>query len=599
MSRRTSLALILALAMLLGLPALVGAYAGPEAWSGVQTELSSIPRLTHLENENLGASMLDLTPTTTATPPVGIQFKFEGVIKSIDDTKDPQVWVIQVWGIGEVTILVPTTTEFDTEHGDAVPGAWVKVKAHFEPAGDGLYAIVADKIEVKRGPDACFKLEFYGELMAIETDPNTEETVWTVSGHEGNAHQVIITGQTTIEGTPVVGAIVKVEGCAQADGTVIAREVKVLRSPGGGGEEVEFRGPIVDISDTQWQVGHWTVIITDTTQITGDPPNVGDLAEVKGVLDDLGQVVAGEIEVKDRGHEQGRVRIEGYITAFSNTKLDIQDIPIQIVTDTIQVGIPPAEGVWASADVIVQQPVSSTQQTGVTYVAVRIRTHRSNKPADALKFTGMLESIDGDTWTVSGWPFVVPADTPIKHGPASPGDWVEIEATYNSGTGTTYTAQEVEVRKKEGGGGEPGHPDVGAKVKGRITALDADTGQWAVEGIPIEVGTHTIIDGRHGEPAVGVWVEVKAMARSGEPYLALAIETSDEPELSEGQLKFEGRLESMDGLWVVAGWSFTVDGDTTVEGTPVVGDRVEVTATWDGATYHADTVKAKRHHHHD
>ena len=523
------------------------------------------------------------SPTTTPLPPINVRIKFEGIIQSIDDTTDPQVWIIN-----GLTVLVTEETKIDEEHGPAQEGAWVKVEAHLEPADNGTYAIVADEIEVKRSPGACFKVEFYGELTEIIVDPTSGRTIWIVGGHT-----VVITDQTQIEGTPVVGAIVKIEGCAQPDGTVIAVEVEVRRSPGQGGEEVEFRGPIVDMADEQWQVGRWIVLITPDTEITGDPPDIGDMAEVHGRLNDLGQVVAEEIEVRDVGRARNmHVRIEGYVTAIGDTQWQIQGIPVQLTDATIVVGVPPAVGVWAVADVMVQ--TSSTQQNNVTYVAVRIRTRRSHEPEDALKFRGVLESMNGDTWMVSGWNFVVTPDTELKKNPQV-GDWVEVEASYDAQAGT-YTALEIEA-KKEGDGGRDGRPHGGVKIEGRITEMDPDTGVWAIEGIPVEVTPLTIIDERDRDIDVGTWVEVKAMARSGAPYQALVVEAKDEAELLEGQLKFEGRLESQDtGAWVVGGWSFAVDNQTTIRGTPMVGSRVKVLATWNGSTHYAEVIEAEGHH---
>jgi len=526
------------------------------------------------------------SPTGTPLPPINVRIKFEGIIQSIDNSQTPAVWVIN-----GLTVLVTPDTEIDEEHGPAQVGAWVKVKAHLEPASDGTsYVIVADEIEVKRSPGACFKVEFYGELMSITTD-DSGQTVWIVSGHT-----VIITAETQIEGTPEVGAIVKIEGCAQPDGSVIATEVEVRRPPGEGGEEVEFRGPIVEMTDGQWQVGRWIVLITDSTQISGDPPDVGDLAEVHGYLNAQGQVVAKEIEVKDVGRARNlHVRIEGYVTGITDAEWQIQGIPVQVTEATIVVGVPPAEGVWAVADVMVQTPTTSTQRNGVTYVAMRIRTRRSDKPADALKFQGVLESQNANgTWTVSGWNFIVNEGTKLEKNPQV-GDWVEVDASYNSQDGT-YTALEIEA-KKEGDGGGHGRPHGGVKIEGRVTTMDTDTGQWAIEGIPVEITPQTIIDERDTDINVGTWVEVKAMARSGQPYLALVVEAKDEAELPEGQLKFKGRLESQDGgSWVIGGWTFVVDEQTVVNGTPTVGRRVKVTATWNGTSYHANVIEAEGHH---
>ncbi len=546
-----------------------------------------------------GPHRAPVEPNPTSDPVVHV--KFEGVIQNIDNSQTPPVWTIRTAG-GDMPVRVTPDTRIDEEHGPAVVGAWVKVKAHLE-LGNGNVIIVADKIEVKRSPDTCIKVEFHGELTAVTTN------TWTV-----NEYTVVITDTTEVKGTPVVGAIVKVEGCLQADGTVIATEVKVLRAPGEGGEEVEFRGPIMAITDTQtitdeWQVGRWTVlVISGTTQISGDPPDVGDLAEVHGHLNAQRQVVADRIEVKDVGRVRNmHVRIEGYITELPSSGSNpggtgtwrIQGIPIQVITSTIVVGVPPGVGVWAVADVVVQRTTAAVQQNGVTYVAVRIRTRRSDEPSDALKFQGVLESKNADgTWTVSGWNFTVDQNTELKKNPQV-NDWVEVRASYNSTAGT-YTALEIEA-KKAGGGGEHPNPHGGVKIKGRITAMNADTGEWDVEGIPVQITPLTIIDERDTSIQVGTWVEVKAMGvtmpSQGLRYTALVVEAKDHAELPKGKLKFEGRLESQDSsTLVVAGWSFVVDGQTTTIGNPMVGERVKVTATRNGSTYHADVIEAEGHH---
>jgi hypothetical protein len=134
------------------------------------------------------------------------------------------------------------------------------------------------------------QIEFTGTVSAISGE------VWTINGV-----RVIVTPQTEIKGNPQVGSAVKVEGRLQADGSVIAREIKALlaatRTPVAG-NEIEFTGTVSAISGEVWTINGVRVIVTPQTEIKGNP-QVGSAVKVEGRLQADGSVIAREIEKAD------------------------------------------------------------------------------------------------------------------------------------------------------------------------------------------------------------------------------------------------------------------------------------------------------------
>jgi hypothetical protein len=276
-----------------------------------------------------------------------------------------------------------------------------------------------------------------------------------VTNHSGDNYRVIITDQTKIKGEPAEGDIVQVKGCAQSDEVIVASEVKVHRHhDDDDAGEVEFRGCITEISNNQWQVERWTVLITEDTQMKGERPQVGSKAQIEGHTNDAGQVVAEEVHIRGHCEHKSLIEIEGRITEVSagdtGQIVYIQGIPVHITDDTVKNGTSLEVGVWAKADVILHSTPTTVLQTEATaYVALRIRTNRSHRDENFLKFAGELTHIDAENnvWTVSGWDFLINADTKIKGDPAE-GDWVKLEASYDSEAGA-YTASKIEAQSKE------------------------------------------------------------------------------------------------------------------------------------------------------
>ena len=198
------------------------------------------------------------------------------------------------------------------------------------------------------------------------------------------------------------------------------------------------------------------------------------------------------------------------------------------------------------------------------------------KPEDAQANTaeiqGVFEGIDDDgNWIVDGRTILIDEDTEIADA-LKAGQTVEIEAVLLPDG--SVLAREVEAE------------DEGAEVKARTVingvfeGLDAD-GNWIISGTAVRVDETTDTDGL---PVEGQRVKVKAFLQDDGSLLAREIENKggvhDEDEDEEHEVKLEGIFEGVDddGNWIVNGIKIAVGPLTKLEGTPAVGQEVEVKA---------------------
>ncbi|MCI0778826.1 MAG: hypothetical protein J4N32_02310 [Chloroflexi bacterium] len=195
------------------------------------------------------------------------------------------------------------------------------------------------------------------------------------------------------------------------------------------------------------------------------------------------------------------------------------------------------------------------------------------KPEDAdantVKIQGVFEGIDADgNWIVDGRTILIDEDTDVKDA-VKVGQVVEVEAILLPDG--SVLAREIEAE------------DDGAEVKTRTVingvfeGLDAD-GNWIISGTPVRVDDTTDTDGL---PDEGQRVKVKAFLQDDGSLLAREIENKgggDEDE--EHEVKLEGIFEGVDddGNWIVNGIKIAVGPLTKVEGSPAVGQEVEVKA---------------------
>jgi len=261
--------------------------------------------------------------------------RFEGRITDLPDEGVIGRWEVETTNTSSrpVTFSVDENTKITPPGVRPEVGDWAKVTAVRQ---DGT--LLALKVHIKKDHPPR-PVEFRGIVKRIEGDPPTmiAVSVLTATDAQNSLVEVLIDEHTRIEGELRLEAHVKVQGFLLDNHSVLARLIVVKPL------EVEFRGRIESIADDEWIVAGFTVLITDTTIITGVTPQVGLLAEVKGTQVGPRTVHATEIEVKDPSLEP--VVIRGIIAALPETgeitgiwiitTEDGDNVSVEVTADTV------------------------------------------------------------------------------------------------------------------------------------------------------------------------------------------------------------------------------------------------------------------------
>ena len=210
--------------------------------------------------------------TLTPRPPREVELRLEGLITRVGPGP---------WQIAGYDVLVTAQTRLDEHVAKAEIGAWARVRAIHDAAGN----IVALQISIQRGAESPGELvEFQGTIEAFS------DTQWTVAGQ-----YLEITPATKISGQPQVGWQAEVRARRQPQGTLRATEITV-RAP----QEipVEFVGVIEELAADHWLVSGQLVRLDAQTAIHGNA-QVGRRAEVQGVELADGTIRALTIQIRD------------------------------------------------------------------------------------------------------------------------------------------------------------------------------------------------------------------------------------------------------------------------------------------------------------
>lgn len=129
-----------------------------------------------------------------------------------------------------------------------------------------------------------------GSTLSTPTSSQPLIGMWKVQGLS-----VEVTADTRIEGSPQVGAIVKVQGAISTDGVVHARFIHVPKG------HIEFTGFVQSMPASgyvgTWQIEGLTVQVNADTKVPGTP-SVGSFVKVEGTIATDGVVTAKEIKVR-------------------------------------------------------------------------------------------------------------------------------------------------------------------------------------------------------------------------------------------------------------------------------------------------------------
>jgi len=203
-----------------------------------------------------------------------------------------------------------------------------------------------------------------------------------------------------------------------------------------------------------------------------------------------------------------------------------------------------------------------------------------------MEFTGLVDSIGPDAWSVGGLTVGITVATEIA-GEPQVGDLVKVHALIVPPE--TLIAREIALA--ESLTDEPSSTDVppapGDEIEfvGQVVTIAADA--WTVDDQIVAVTSDTEIN---GTISVGDLVKVHALvgpdlsltAREIEPASQEdALGDDDEQDDDEEDLEFKGIVEEINGEdWTVSGVHFLVPATLQFEGAIVVGDFVEIHAAW-------------------
>jgi hypothetical protein len=289
------------------------------------------------------------------------------------------------------------------------------------------------------------------------------------------------------------GMTAEVSLTAAATGALQASEVRITSDRGRSarvvsgrsaepGEDREFRGTVVKVTDTAWMIDDRTIGIDDQTVFVG-APGLGDFVEVRYHLDAGGLPVADRIQKEDFAGDE--LEFRGIVEAIGATTWTISGRVVEVDARTMITGSPRV------GDLV---EVRADRAADGTLTATDI--HREDGAGDEREFRGAVDSIGGTSWTIAGRVVEVDAATVVTGNPTV-GDLVEVHARRASDGTLTATR----IRKEDG----DGEGDDEREFRGVVSAIGA--GSWTVGDLVVLVNASTVI---LGDPKVGDLVEVRA-----------------------------------------------------------------------------------------
>lgn len=451
-----------------------------------------------------------------------------------------------------------------------------------------LVVMVSAAQAVGGGTDNEFK--FFGTITMLPAEGLVGD--WLVGGKT-----IRVSATTRIEqedGIAAVGALVKIEGALQPDGSINARSVEVERGAVSGNPLLKIYGLITALPSGgligDWTVGGVTVRVSAETKIEqyAGAPAVGVYVEVEGTRLGDGVLSAVKIETKMRTGDMGSMtgaRFKGVIESLPATSgligewvIDGRKVIVSATTVLRQDDGPFAVGAFVEVEGRVNADMSVN--------AFKISTEDSVGSSPEIKFRGTIEALPSTPgrigeWIVSGRKVIVTAATEqrTEDGAFAVGVFVEVEGSLQPDR--SVLAKKVKTEDDHNVGTVPG----AVKFQGIIEQLPPTglIGLWVVSGRKVQVVQRTQIKQVEGMVALGAVVEVEGQSQTDRSVLAREI--SVKGAIGPNGIEFYGRIESLPdttgfvGAWKVSGKTVNVDATTVIkrEYRPVaVGAFVEV-----------------------
>jgi hypothetical protein len=401
-----------------------------------------------------------------------------------------------------------------------------------------------------------------GQLTTINVDEPPAEPAFRVTG-EGEVSEMgevlwVIAGKvfathdgTIIVGNPQPGDWVYVDSHL-GYGTRIADYIILLyRSPAN---RFTITGEVEAMGTVSWTVAGQEIVIGDETDVEKDI-GIEVLVHVEGLIDD-GTLLAESIR---RVAEPGLLTFVGVVESMTDTQWRISGISVTIDADTV---------IYSDSDPepevrdVVQ--VSAVLDEGA-WLARSITLLL--EPEYEFEFTGYVDTIGLDEWSVSGVSFVVDEWTEIEDpDKIEENSLVKVEGRILADG--TWLATRIELA---------GDDELTFEFVGTVDEINIDS--WVVSGIEVSVTDETEIT---GTIVVSDLVKVKGEILPDRTWLATEIKLVEDT-LGEGCLQVAAIVFSADAELIVLqdGSTLPLDPETVIEGELQANSVILFYLCWD------------------
>lgn len=397
------------------------------------------------------------------------------------------------------------------------------------------------------GPRVVQLTQWLGESdhdVAHSDDAASRYEVRTPSGTgsaQGTSFHVLVTSALIVRFNVDEGSVL-VTSLNVAVVVVAGQSTTIL--PGTPPEDPVFRvsgeGEVGETGNT-WRIAGHPFLTNSMTVIIGNP-QVGDWVAFEGRILSDGTRFADRIDLLRRAPEN-RFSFRGTVDSIAESEWVVSGRAVQVNPLTrIEPGI-------KAGDVV--KIMGLVLQDG-TFVAENIRL--VEEAAQHFEFTGVVEAIAGQDWTISGIPVTSDETTEIDGGLAE-GEVVKVEGLILADG--TWLAREIERAGKD---------EREFEFAGDVESLDP----WIVSGTSLDTRPWTEID---QGIEIGDRVKVEGRVLDDGIWLAAEIERLEQEEAQ--RFKLLGEVTSLEP-WIVAGTTLGVDDETEIEGPIAVGDLVKV-----------------------
>lgn len=179
-----------------------------------------------------------------------------------------------------------------------------------------------------------FDDEVEGPISVITTSTDGDTKTLTVLGNTVIAER----GSTVVDGTTfdalAVDDVVEASGYRDTTGQLLATRIEKKSDFVPGTTEVELKGTVANLTDTQFEIGDFTVDYStaDLTDVPNATLTEGMFVEVKGTLEGT-LITASEVEEEDSLDDNfgvdSEVSVEGVITDFvDNSSFKVNGVPV-------------------------------------------------------------------------------------------------------------------------------------------------------------------------------------------------------------------------------------------------------------------------------